>query len=34
MLNSFKSELKELREKYCLFALRDCTQQEIDEINR
>lgn len=34
MLNSFKSELNELREKYCLFAFRDCTQQEADEIKR
>lgn len=34
MLNSFKSELKELREMYCLFAFRDCTKQEADEIKR
>lgn len=32
MIKSFKSELKELREKYCLFAFRDCTKQEADEI--
>lgn len=34
MLSYFKKDLEKLRRKYALFALRDCTQQEIDEINR
>lgn len=34
MINSFKSELKELREKYCLFAFRDCTEEEINKIEK
>ena len=34
MKNSFKSELNELRQKYSMFALRDCTQQEIDDIKK
>lgn len=34
MLSYFKKDLEKLRGKYAMFALRDCTQQEIDEINR
>lgn len=32
MLNSFKSELKELRKAYSMFAFRDCTEKENEKI--
>lgn len=34
LYNYFENDLEDLRKKYCLFAFRDCTKQETDEIKR
>ena len=34
MLSYFKKDLEKLRGKYSMFAFRDCTKQEADEIKR